>query len=262
MLQADCCLLGCSEVNFSAPYAAMVLLAFVVGGSIRRRESKRLGYTRDPAYRWVGLSCLLGAVLGAKLGMLFYLDPGQLWELGLRAADFRFDGKTVLGALTGGYLGGELGKKIVGVRFSTGDALAVALPAAQSIGRLGCFFAGCCFGAPSEVPWAVHQLGLLRHPVQLYESLACASLAGLLWSIRRKERPPGVLFRYYLIAYASIRFVSEFFRGEPQHQLGPLSFAQAYCLLVAFGFSLSLPWAFRRWRQEDGLEKYARNPSN
>ena len=228
----------------------MVILAFVVGGGIRSREGKRLGYVKDPAYRWVGVSCLVGAVLGAKLGMLFYLTPSELWDLGARAIDLRFDGKTVLGALTGGYLGGELGKKIVGVQFSTGDALAVAIPAAQSIGRLGCFFAGCCFGVTSDVAWAVHQHHALRHPVQLYESAACAILALCLWSMRKRERPAGVLFRYYLIAYASIRFASEFFRGEPQHHLGPLSYAQVYCVVIALGFAASLPSAFRESESE------------
>ncbi|MEM6954448.1 MAG: prolipoprotein diacylglyceryl transferase family protein [Myxococcota bacterium] len=222
------------------PYAVAVVSAFIVGGYIRRREGVRLGYVRDPRYRWVGLACLLGAVLGAKLGMLFYLSVDQLLELGARAADLRFDGKTVLGAITGGYIAGELAKKALGVRYSTGDALAVALPVGQAIGRLGCFFTGCCFGAPCELPWSVAQHDALRHPVQLYESAACLALAGWLWSTRTRPRRAGFLFRYYLIGYAAIRFSMEFFRGEPQRQLGPLSYAQVYCLIIALVFAVSL----------------------
>ncbi len=70
----------------------------------------------------------------------------------------------------------------------------------------------------------------------------------MLWRIRESPRPPGVLFRFYLIGYACIRFVSEFFRGEPQHQLGPWTFAQIYCALIALGFAASLPSAYRAWR--------------
>jgi phosphatidylglycerol:prolipoprotein diacylglycerol transferase len=151
-----------------------------------------------------------------------------------------FDGKTILGALTGGYILGEIGKKVVGVRFSTGDALAIALPVGQAIGRLGCFCAGCCYGAPSSAPWAVHQHGALRHPVALYEAAACLALAGLLAAIRRCRRPPGHLFRYYLIGYAAIRFTTEVFRGEPQVRIGPMSSAQLYCLLAGLGFLVSL----------------------
>ena len=235
----------------SLGYATMVLLGSAAAIAIRWAEGARLGYTKEPGYRFVGVSCLMGAVLGAKLGMIFYLPPDEFGRLFSGVADLRVDGKTVLGALTGGYLGGELGKKIFGVDFSTGDALAVALPVGQALGRLGCFLADCCYGTHSALPWATESWGAARHPVQLYEAALCLLLAGGLFAIRKRPRPAGHLFRYYLIAYVSIRFVLEFFRGDPQHMVGPLSWAQVYCLIVAAGFLASIlvpAWRGRRTR--------------
>ncbi len=109
-------------------YGLCVSMGVVAALVIRRSENKRLGYDRHPRYALVGLGCLLGAVLGSKIGMLL-----------TEAAHFSFAGKTILGALAGGYVLGELTKWLVGIRFSTGDALAVALPVGQAFGRLGCF---------------------------------------------------------------------------------------------------------------------------
>ncbi len=231
-------------------YGAMVLLGAVLAFAIRGAESRRLGYVKHPGYRFVGLSCLLGAALGAKLGMLFYISPERSGSSLVNFFDLHVAGKTVLGALTGGYIAGELGKKIVRVDFSTGDALAIALPVALAFGRVGCFLGGCCYGTPTEVPWAVHIRGLSIHPVQLYEALACLALAGFLYRIRGRDRPAGHLFRYFLIAYALLRFSCEFVRGEAQLRLGPLSWAQVYCLAVALGFTLSVIWARRRARAD------------
>lgn len=205
-----------------------------------------MGYTECPGYRYVGVSCLVGAVIGSKLGMIFYVPVGDFVAFLGRMSELRMDGKTVLGALTGGYVGGEVGKRLVGVQFSTGDALALALPVGQAFGRLGCFLAGCCFGKETTVPWATLSRAALRHPVQLYESALCLALAAALLLVRDHARPPGHLFRLYLIGYASIRFSLEFYRGEPQHRLGTLSWAQVYCLVVVAVLAVSLRPSRRR----------------
>jgi phosphatidylglycerol:prolipoprotein diacylglycerol transferase len=221
-------------------YGVCVALGAVSALAIRRWEASRLGYTADPGYRFVGAGCLVGAVVGAKLGMLMYLPLNDMSLLWSEATSLRFDGKTVVGALAGGYAAGELTKKLAGVRFSTGDALAVALPAGQAIGRLGCFFAGCCYGTPCDLPWAVHGHGALRHPVPLYEAVLDLALAVTLFAIRKTPRPPGRLFRYYLIGYGVIRFGLETLRGEPQRSLGPLSATQWVCLVAIGVLAISL----------------------
>ena len=208
-------------------YAFFVGLGGLATMLIKRWHERRLQLPeRHRRYRYLWVICLVGAVVGAKLGMLLYLPLERMSELGAHMASLRFDGKTILGALAGGYLFGEIGKKLLGIRYSTGDALAIALPVGQGIGRIGCAIAGCCYGSACSLgPFE-------RHPVQLYEAGLDFALAGALFLVRERPRPAGHLFRYYLIGYAAIRLGLDAFRGEPQPQVGPLSYAQIYCGLA------------------------------
>jgi prolipoprotein diacylglyceryltransferase len=221
-------------------YSVFVTLGVGVSLVIRRRESRRLGYARHPGYGYVGAGCLIGGAIGSKLGMALYLPLADLHTLWDAAGAFDFSGKTILGALAGGYAGGEIAKRLAGVRFSTGDALAVAIPAGHAVGRLGCLFGGCCYGTETNLPWAIHAHGALRHPLPLYEMGICLAIAAALWTVRRKPRPPGWLFRFYLIAYASARVVLEPYRGDVSLTLTPPTPAQLLCLAAITVLLVSL----------------------
>lgn len=203
---------------------------------VRRVEVARLGYDRSPGHAYVGLAALLGAALGSKLGMLLFVPPAQMLDVLRDALAFDFTGKTVVGGIAGGYLGVELGKRLVGVRHSTGDGFAVALPLAQGIGRIGCFVHGCCGGRPTTSPLAIDG----RHPTQLYEAALDLLLAGALWTVRERPRPAGHLFRAALVGYAMIRFGLEFLRNDTGWHVGPLTAVQLVCLLAAAGFGVTL----------------------
>jgi phosphatidylglycerol:prolipoprotein diacylglycerol transferase len=104
----------------------------------------------------------------------------------------------------------------------TFDILAPALALAHGFGRIGCFFAGCCYGHMCDLPWAVtftHPLTLARpnvpiHPTQLYSSVMNFALFGiLLWMSTRKPRA-GTIAIAYLCLYGVGRFCVEFFRGD------------------------------------------------
>ena len=90
------------------------------------------------------------------------------------------------------------------------DITAPALALGQAIGRWGCFAAGCCYGKPATVPWAVTftsarareitgvPLHRALHPSQVYLSLNALVLCGVLllllrWK-RRRGLPDGVVF--------------------------------------------------------------------
>jgi prolipoprotein diacylglyceryltransferase len=222
-------------------YAVLVAIAFLVAWRVRKVELARLGHQRWPGYQWVLVGALLGAVVGAKLGMLMFEPTLQLD----RMVSLDFTGKTVVGGLIGGYIGVELAKRCVGITQSTGDAFAVALPLAQAVGRLGCLLQGCCYGTPWGGVAAVELHGAARHPTQIYESVLLLALAGWLWSIRHRPAPSGHLFRRYLIGYASIRFCLDFVRGDPSVVLGPLSVVQWVCLGAGSVFGL-LVWRGER----------------
>ena len=120
------------------------------------------------------------------------------------------------------------------------DIGAPGMALGQSIGRLGCFAAGCCYGTPAPgLPWAVTFQGgssaerypnVPVHPFQLYEALGCLFIALLLFKLRHLPVPEGTWVLVYLVSFGTLRFFIEFFRGDPRPMVGILSLNQIICL--------------------------------
>jgi phosphatidylglycerol:prolipoprotein diacylglycerol transferase len=142
-------------------------------------------------------------------------------------------GKTVLGGLAGLLVGSILIVRWLKTDYRVFDYLAVGLPLGMAVNRLGCLFAGCCFGKPSGLPWAicytehsrafhaqltgglVDQYDLLSlpvHPTQLYDILSCLLIAFIVWKCRRFWKATGSRLIFAIMLYASARFFIEFFR--------------------------------------------------
>jgi phosphatidylglycerol:prolipoprotein diacylglycerol transferase len=111
--------------------------------------------------------------------------------------------------------------------WTTCDVFAPGIALGHVVGRLGCLFAGCCFGKPTSVPWAITftdpfananvgtPLNVPLHPTQLYEAGAEALiLLVLLATETRGRRFPGRTFWLYMLLYAISRYIIEFFRGD------------------------------------------------
>jgi len=111
--------------------------------------------------------------------------------------------------------------------WTTCDVFAPGIALGHVVGRLGCLFAGCCFGKPTNVPWAITftdpfananvgtPLNVPLHPTQLYEAGAEALiLLVLLATESRGRRFPGRTFWLYMLLYAISRYIIEFFRGD------------------------------------------------
>ncbi|MBI4864447.1 MAG: prolipoprotein diacylglyceryl transferase, partial [Candidatus Riflebacteria bacterium] len=118
------------------------------------------------------------------------------------------------------------------------DMMAPGLALGIFFGRIGCFCGGCCWGTPSDLPWACtfpHAVPRIpRHPVQLYEAIACLWCFFVLSHLLDRPHRRGSIFLGLGLMYASIRFVTEFLRGDPRG--GPLvwwfSFSQTMSLPV------------------------------
>ncbi len=218
---------------FSPGYAVFVGLGLVLGYFVKSAEERRLQLLDANHRRWVTSGALVGAMVGAKLGLLLYM-PVDEWLGSLRGLLLsEWGGRTILGALFGGFVGVELTKKALGITLATGDPYAIGLPLGQALGRVGCFLGGCCYGGALAADSPLRALHLETHPAQLYEGALDLAVAVTLFAIRKRPRPQGLLFRYYLLAYATIRIAMDFFRGDEKQLLGPLSYAQWFCLACA-----------------------------
>jgi phosphatidylglycerol:prolipoprotein diacylglycerol transferase len=126
--------------------------------------------------------------------------------------------------------------------WQTVDLMIPPLIAAHAMGRIGCFLNGCCYGRPTDVPWAVvfHQEGIPRHPTQIYESLALLVLFFILKRIERPPTRPGAVTLIYGLLYGAWRFFIEFFRGDNPIVWGGLTLFQwmSLFLMVLFGLLL------------------------
>ncbi len=126
--------------------------------------------------------------------------------------------RSIEGAIAGAIIAVELYKRAAGIKARTGARFALPLAVGIVFGRIGCFFAGLedlTHGTPTELPWG-HDFGdgIMRHPVQLYESAAMATFALIyIWRVRRKDR--FVIDNGFYLAvgfYGAQRFIWEFIK--------------------------------------------------
>lgn len=103
------------------------------------------------------------------------------------------------------------------------DIVAILTCIVHGFGRLGCFFAGCCYGIPTDGPVAVvfedpltqaRPMHTALHPTQLYSVLLIATIALVLLQVKRRRQFYGQLFMLYLMMYSIGRSVIEVFRGD------------------------------------------------
>jgi prolipoprotein diacylglyceryltransferase len=180
------------------------------------------------------LAALVGAALGSRVVWIAMLGP-QPELLGFYTlflptqVHFHY-----LGVLVGGYVGVEAAKALIDWPHMVGDLYAPALALMMVLVRIGCALGGCCYGQPTDLPWAVEMHGARRHPTQVYELAFQLVALGVLVSWRDRLPHAGDLFKLYLGAYAVFRFVNEFWRVNPVVALG-MTVPQWICLgILAF----------------------------
>jgi phosphatidylglycerol:prolipoprotein diacylglycerol transferase len=187
---------------------------------------------RDERLVLIYIAALAGAFLGAKLvylgaeGWLHWHDANR-WVI-------LATGKSITGALLGGYLAVEIAKRLLKYSGSTGDWFAVIVPVGIMLGRIGCYLNGCCLGRVCEPAWFTvnDTAGVARWPAVPVEFLFNALMLGVILLLRRGRIAPGQLFHIYLMAYGIFRFGHEFMRDTPRI-LGPLSGYQIAALALA-----------------------------
>jgi len=231
-------------------YGLLIAMAFLVAMQLAGRAARRAGLDRERVMDlcfWI----LLAAMVGSRV--LFIIVNWQ---------DYANDPASILAFWKGGlvFYGGFIGAVLVSVWymrrhrmsfFPYADAIIPSVAIGHAIGRLGCFAAGCCWGAACDphLPWAARfppealayqsQLAshaipfgaahtLPIHPTQLYESLGELAIFVALTLWRPRKRFHGELLALYLVLYAPLRALIETLRGDEERGrvfnfLGPLA---------------------------------------
>lgn len=127
------------------------------------------------------------------------------------------------------------------------DLIAAAVPINQSLGRVGCFLAGCCYGRETDSPLGVifpagcmAPAGVKVYPTQLFSAVGDFALFILIFILLEKKVKKGIATVVYLCGYAVGRFVIEMFRNDPRGAVGGLSTSQFISIFILAGGILML----------------------
>ena len=207
-------------------YGVLLAAAYLAGLQMAVVRARRAGLDAAKVMDF-GIYLIIAALVGAKLMLVvvdfsyFRQNPREL--LSLARAGGVFYGGLIAAVLVGLWLVRKYKLPV----WTTGDLMAPGIALGHVIGRMGCLLAGCCYGRPTNVPWAITfkdpaaainvgtPLGIPLHPTQLYDAGAeLIILAILLATEKRGNKFPGRTFWGYLVLYAISRFIIEFFRGD------------------------------------------------
>lgn len=213
-------------------YGVSIAVGLLMALWLASYRAKKRGMNDDIIYGIVFCSAIFG-FLGAKIMFCivewksFIKDPVSI---------FSSSGFVVYGGITGGILSVLVYTKIKKVNFL--DYLELCIPSvalAQAFGRLGCFFAGCCYGKETDSfigitfknsAYAPNNVKLI--PTQLISSVGNLLNVALLLFIAKRTKKKGLVTACYLIFYSVGRFLVEMLRADDRGAVGGLSTSQFY----------------------------------
>lgn len=248
-------------------YGTLLALGFLVCGVFSFFRARKRGLPGENMII-IAAMVLLCALLG---GIVFFVlvtyTPAQIIDL-IRHGNWEaLCGIVFYGALIGGVIGAWIGSRIAQDDLrSYLDVVVPVIPLGHAIGRLGCFFAGCCYGRPTDsaigviykepVGGAPVSVPLL--PVQLFEAAANLVIFAVLMIVSKKTRSKYLTTFLYCIFYGITRFVLEFFRYDSvRGTAGGLSTSQWVSLGLIIGAVIAavLYHIYKKQRGEKAPQK-------
>ncbi len=222
-------------------YGFFLALGMLAGITMARSEARR--YQLDPdRIMDICFYVIIAAIVGSRL---FYVLTNPSFYIHHPLEIFKI--------WTGGlvFYGGFVGAALAAVFYlrlhplplgKVADIAAVAVPLGHFFGRIGCFFAGCCYGGACEKPWAIifrnpdslAPLNIPLHPTQLYESSANLMIFFAILAFRHLKRFDGQLFLIYIILYGISRTIIEMFRGDFRGMFFFKIFSISQIIAIAF----------------------------
>lgn len=201
--------------GFAVPaYSFFIMLGLITGILYYFHEAKKTKVNSERTL-FIAAAAIIGGIIGAKIPIWIMYFP-QLSQMTL-AADLFSSGRTIVGGLIGGFVAVKLTKKYLKINDKRGNLFAPAIALGLSIGRIGCFLQGCCYGIATNLPWGVNfGDGIRRHPTQIYEAGFNLIMFFYLNHLKSKNPRPGKLLQIYFVDYFIFRFFLEFIKFEPK----------------------------------------------
>jgi phosphatidylglycerol:prolipoprotein diacylglycerol transferase len=226
-------------------YGVLLAAAYLLGLQLAMVRARKRGLDATRVMD-LGIYIIISALVGAKLLLLvtdfqtFRSNPAEL--LSLARSGGVFYGGLILAVVVALVYIRRIGLPL----WTTCDVFAPGIALGHVVGRFGCFFAGCCWGKPTTLPWGITftdpfaaanvgtPLNQSLHPTQLYEAGAEFLILALLLGTENKGKPfAGRTFWLYMLLYAVSRFIIEFFRDDPRGMVGVLSTSQFISVILA-----------------------------
>lgn len=234
-------------------YGIMIAIGLYAGIQVALRDAPRRGIDRDQLMN----VALLAAILGIVGGRLYYVvqnNPSFFVQHPAQILAVWQGGMAFYGAIFGGGLALAISAWRWHIPFwSLLDVGALGMTIGQTFGRVGNIINGDIVGYKTN-GWGFeytnpNTFGPLNTPVQpanLYELLISLALFLLLWNLRKRIHPEGMLAMIYLVLYSVTQFFIFFLRDNVVIFAG-LKQAQVTALVV---IALTLPVIAYLLRQE------------
>jgi phosphatidylglycerol:prolipoprotein diacylglycerol transferase len=239
-------------------YGVLLAAAYLLGLGMAVRRARAAGLDGNRVLD-LGIWVIIAALVGAK-ALLFVVDFEHFTSSWSEFTTLLRSGGVFYGGLIAAVLVCiyQLRKHRLPL-WQSGDLFAPGIALGYMVGRLGCLLAGCCYGRPTDVAWAVTftdpaanfnvgtPLNTPLHPTQVYEALAGLVMLVVLLVLERRSRHfPGRTFWTFVLMYSVSRFFIEFYRGDDRGLVFDMvSTSQAISIVLA-PLSLFMLWYLGR----------------
>ena len=245
------------EIHF---YGLFIALGMILGVTVVCLICKKRGLKVDDILL-LALYAVPLALIGARAFYIIFETEGytfvemlQVWNGGM--------------VLYGGIIGGAIGVVLYCLIhkknfFLLADVAVVGLILGQAIGRIGCYFGGCCYGkvvTSESMQWfpfaSIQNDGLWHLCTFFYEFALDMVIFAILFILIRKIQTKGIVLSIYFMSYGFVRFMLEFIRGDTVWTMGSLRVSQyiSIILIVAGAALLTTILLLKRKKKETTKE--------
>lgn len=218
-------------------YGFMIAIGFLIAYIVTEVRAKKRNLDSDIIFGILWCA-ILGGLVGTRL--LYYIvsigdiidDPSIIWNFS--------NGYVVYGGIIGGVAASYIYSRIK--KFNFLDYFDLVMPSvalAQGFGRIGCFFAGCCYGRETDSVIGITfnnsayaPNGVKLIPTQLISSAGDFIIAAILFVYAGRNKRDGRVASLYLILYSIGRFLVEFLRNDYRGSVGPFSTSQIIAFML------------------------------